>query len=117
MSLKVRKSSLLDRQPRAWRIRDTFGTCKLSRQQRNCGRLTDWLRGDDGGRDSSPSISSFLPIVLLHCFPALAILLNRLSPLMGLLFSGGSSRVVEFAARNVASVAPEKNAWILYISW
>jgi len=62
-------------------------------------------------------MSSFLPNVLLHCFPALAILLNRLSPLVGLLFPGGSSRVVEFAASSVASVAPEKNAWILYISW
>ena len=70
-----------------------------------------------GERVSLPSMSSFLPIVLLHCFPALAILLSRLSPLVGLLFSKGSSRAVEFAASNVASVAPEKYAWILYISW
>ena len=45
-------------------------------------RIGQGVRGNQwaGERDSSPSISSFLPIVLLHCFPALAILRNRLSP-------------------------------------
>ena len=64
---------------------------------------------------NAPSISTLLPIVRFHCFPARAMRLSRRSPSM--LFAPlrpvGPVRVVAFAARSVASVAPEKNAWML----
>ena len=63
----------------------------------------------------APSISTLLPIVRFHCFPARAMRLSRRSP--SILFAprcpARSVSAVAFAARSVASVAPEKNAWML----
>lgn len=61
-------------------------------------------------------MSTDRPIVRFHCFPALAIRFSSLSPSTDLRRSGGARNMVEFTASSVDCVAPEKNAWMLYIS-
>lgn len=60
-------------------------------------------------------MSIVLPILFFHCFPALAIRRN----LRSLVIERGWDWLfndVEFAATRLDFVAPEKKAWILYIS-
>ena len=61
----------------------------------------------------APSMSTLLPRVRFHCLPARAIRRRRLSPSTDFRCAGGSCRAVEFAARSVDSVPPEKKAWML----
>jgi hypothetical protein len=57
-----------------------------------------------------PSMSTVLPIVLFHCFPARAILRKRTSPSADRRPSGGKLKELEFAASSVDGVGPEKKA-------
>jgi len=112
---ETHRFSIVSPEPCVFEAQSIHVSCQSHNEIAGGQRIGQEARGDlwVEERDNPPSISSFLPIVLLHCFPALAILRNRMSPSMGLRFSEGSSRVVEFVTRNVASVAPEKNAWML----
>jgi hypothetical protein len=71
-------------------------------------------------------MSTVLPIVCVHCLPALAMRRKRLSPGVDVDVSLGDAAVVvgfpssrsavvavTFAAARVARVGPEKNAWML----
>lgn len=64
-------------------------------------------------KKNAPSMSTCLPMVFFHCFPALAILRSFLSPSNDFRCAGGSSNAEEFEARRADSEGPEKNEWIL----
>jgi hypothetical protein len=66
--------------------------------------------------EHKPSMSTLLPMFFFHCFPALAMRRNRLSPSIERRLDGWRFRVVEFIALSADGGAPEKKACMLYIS-
>ena len=116
-------SSKHDRPPRASRTPSTSYTHTLPTHEKTEGgrereRTHQPLRAVEKKRKgvNAPSMSTLLPIVRFHCFPARAIRRSRRSPSIERRFDGGRSSVVELAASSADGGAPEKKAWMLYIS-